>query len=80
MIIETIKATEAPSAVAKVRENVGTMVLAHMKTVGSDEAIAITDDKLSVRGIKTSIGRAANAAGVKLNVWHEGNKVFVQNV
>jgi hypothetical protein len=74
---EVIKASEAP-VLPKTQSKIAHELLAALSALKKDEVLKLTpDDGKTVRGIKTSVGRIAANAGVKVNSWDDGEAVYV---
>jgi hypothetical protein len=67
--IETIKASDAPAAPRKMSKMAAQMAEA-LNNLKKDEVLKLTPDEgKSMRGLKTSVGRMASNAGVKVETW-----------
>jgi hypothetical protein len=74
---EIIKASDAPG-LPKKQSPIARQLLEALSALKKDEVLKLTpDDGKTVRGIKTSVGRIAANAGVKVNSWDDGEAVYV---
>jgi hypothetical protein len=74
---EVIKASEAPG-IARKQSPIAHELLAALSSLKKDEVLKLSPDEgKSVRGVKTSVGRIAANAGVKITSWDDGQAVYV---
>jgi hypothetical protein len=74
---EIISAKDAPGA-AKKQSPIAHELLAALSSLNKDEVLKLSPDEgKTVRGIKTSVGRIASNAGVKVTSWDDGEAVYV---
>lgn len=67
--IETIKLADAPAAPKKLSK-VAEQIVSALNGLNKDEALALKpDDGKSMRGLKTSVGRIASNASIKVESW-----------
>ncbi len=67
--IETIKASDSPAAPKKVSKSAAEL-LAALNGLKKDQVLRLTPDEgKSIRGLKTSVGRVASSAGIKVVSW-----------
>jgi hypothetical protein len=76
-MIETIKAAEAPGVPKKQSRWAQELVTA-VGSLKRDEALRITPEEgMTVRGLKTGIGRITKGAGLKVSVWDDGERAYI---
>lgn len=76
--IEMIKASEAPAPPKKLSKIAGEFQAA-LSALKKDEVLKLRPDEgKSIRGLKTSVGRMASNAGVKVISWDDGTHVYVR--
>jgi hypothetical protein len=74
---EVISAKDAPGG-RKKQSPIAHEILAALSTLKKDEVLKLSPDEgKSVRGVKTSVGRIAANAGVKVTSWDDGQAVYV---
>ncbi len=75
--IETIKASEAPPPPKKLSK-IASEFQASLNTLSKDEVLRLAPDEgKSIRGLKTSVGRMASNAGMKIRSWADDDYVYV---
>jgi hypothetical protein len=76
-MIETIKAAEAPS-VPKKQSKWAEELTAAVSGLKRGEALRITPEEgMTVRGLKTGIGRITKGAGLEVSVWDDGERAYI---
>jgi hypothetical protein len=78
---ETIKLADAPEAPKKLSKVAEQMVSA-LNSLKKDEVLKLSpDDGKSLRGLKTSLGRIASNADIKVESWSvDDNTLYVRKV
>jgi hypothetical protein len=67
--IETIKASDAPG-IPKKQSAIAEQLTTAINALKKDEVLKLTPDSgKSIRGLKTSVGRVASNAGIKVESW-----------
>lgn len=81
MKIEKIKASDAPAPPRKLSK-VASEILAALEDLGKDEVLRLTPaEGKTVRGLKTSVGRIASNAKIKIESWNvDEDAVFVRKL
>lgn len=76
--IETIKLSDAPPPPQKLSK-ITSEFQAALTALKKDEVLRLSPDEgKSIRGLKTSIGRMASSAGVKVESYDDGQYVYVR--
>ncbi len=78
---ETMKLSDAPEAPKKLTKVAEQMVSA-LNSLKKDEVLKLSpDDGKSLRGLKTSLGRIASNADIKVESWSvDDNTLYVRKV
>ena len=78
--IDVIKASDAPAPPKKLSK-VASELLEALSGLKKDEVLKLTpDEDKSIRGLKTSVGRIASNATVKVESWDDGTAVYVKKL
>ena len=76
--IERIKASEAPAPPKKLTPQTAE-ILSALNGLAKDEVLRLqADEGKTIRGLKTSIGRIASNAGIKIESWSVDDALYVK--